>query len=100
MKIWTVGHSTKGIGEVVELLAGYEIEALADVRRYPISRKHPHFCQERLSASLEDVGIKYLSLPELGGRRRPLTDSPNTAWRSDSFRGYADTWSLIHSAPV
>ena len=100
MKIWTVGHSTKGIGEFVELLAGYEIEALADVRRYPTSRKHPHFCQERLSASLEDVGIKYLSPPELGGRRRLLTDSHNTAWRSDSFRGYADTWSLIHSAPV
>jgi uncharacterized protein (DUF488 family) len=48
MKIWTVDHSTKGIGEFVELLVGYEIEALADVRRYPASRKHPHFYQERL----------------------------------------------------
>ena len=90
MKIWTVGHSTKGFGEFVELLAGYGIEGLADVRRYPASRKHPHFNQERLSASLESVGIKYLPLPELGGRRRPLPDSPNTAWRSESFRGYAD----------
>ena len=90
MKVWTVGHSTKGIGEFIELLAGYEIEMLADVRRYPASREHPHFNQERLSASLRRVGIEYLPLPELGGRRRPLPDSHNTAWRSESFRGYAD----------
>ena len=84
MKIRAVGHPTKGIGEFVELLAGYEIEALADVRRYPASRKHPHFNQERLSASLDSVGIKYFPLPELEGRRRPLPDSPNAAWRSQS----------------
>src|SRR3712207_3564653 len=90
MKIWTVGHSTKGVGEFIELLAGYDIKALADVRRYPASRKHPHFNQGRLSASLDSADIEYLPLPELGGRRRPLPDSHNTAWRSESFRGYAD----------
>ncbi len=90
MNIWTVGHSTKTIGEFTGLLTGHGIEALADVRRYPASRKHPHFNREPLSASLEGAGVTYLPLPELGGRRRPAPDSRNTAWRSESFRGYAD----------
>lgn len=90
MNVWTVGHSTKGIDEFLGLLTAYGIEALADVRRYPASRKFPHFNREQLSAALEGAGIEYLPLPELGGRRRPLPDSRNTVWRSDSFRGYAD----------
>jgi len=88
--VWTVGHSTRYIGEFVELLSGFGIGVLADVRRYPSSRKFPHFNVESLSASLEGSGIEYLPLPELGGRRRPRPDSRNTAWRNPSFRGYAD----------
>ena len=88
--IWTVGHSTRGVEEFIELLRGYEVEAVADVRRYPASRRHPRFNQERLSASLVGARIAYLPLRELGGRRRPLPDSRNTAWRNESFRGYAD----------
>ena len=90
MNVWTVGHSTRGIDEFVALLSAYGIEALADVRRFPASRRHPHFNRELLPASLEGAGIEYLPLPELGGRRRPRPDSRNTAWRNDSFRGYAD----------
>lgn len=90
MNVWTVGHSTMAVAEFLALLSGYGIEALADVRRYPASRKHPHFNRESLAASLERAGIEYLPLPELGGRRRPAPDSRNTAWRNDSFRGYAD----------
>jgi uncharacterized protein (DUF488 family) len=90
MNFWTVGHSTMGVEEFVSLLRGYSIKALADVRRFPASRRSPHFNREPLSASLAEAGIEYLPLPELGGRRRPRPDSRNTAWRNDSFRGYAD----------
>ena len=63
---------------------------MADVRRFPGSRRQPHFAQDALRDSLAAVGIEYRWIPELGGRRRPRPDSPNTAWRNASFRGYAD----------
>jgi uncharacterized protein (DUF488 family) len=88
--VWTVGHSTQPLADFLGLLAGHGIEAVADVRRYPGSRRWPHFAREPLAKALEDRGLVYLWLPELGGRRRPRADSPNTAWRSESFRGYAD----------
>jgi uncharacterized protein (DUF488 family) len=90
LTIWTVGHSTRTLGGFIELLNVNEIEALADVRRFPASRKYPHFDQEVLRTSLPGVGVEYVSLPELGGRRRPRPDSQNTVWRNKSFRGYAD----------
>lgn len=88
--IWTVGHSTRTIEQFIDLLRHYRIEAVADVRRFPGSRRLPQFGQEALCASLAEAGIGYLLLRELGGRRRPATDSPNVAWRNTSFRGYAD----------
>ena len=88
--VWTIGHSTRSIEEFLGLLIGNGIEAVADVRRYPGSRRWPHFAREPLTMTLEARGILYLWLPELGGRRVPKPDSSNTAWRSPSFRGYAD----------
>lgn len=88
--VWTIGHSTRPLQVFLDLLAGYGIQAVADVRRFPGSRRHPQFAQDALSASLEADGITYRWLPALGGRRRPRSDSPNTAWRNASFRGYAD----------
>ena len=88
--IWTVGHSNRREEDFLDLLARYRIEALADVRRFPGSRRQPHFSGEALSKTLAQRGIEYLWLPKLGGRRKPLPDSRNTAWRNDSFRGYAD----------
>jgi uncharacterized protein (DUF488 family) len=88
--IWTIGHSTRSAEEFLALLAGNGIQALADVRRFPGSRKYPHFNVEPLAHALHDAGIDYVPFPELGGRRKPLPDSPNTAWRNDAFRGYAD----------
>ena len=88
--IWTVGHSTRSIDEFIALLQHYRIEAVADVRRFPGSRRLPQFGQEALRASLRSAGIEYQLFTELGGRRRPLPDSPNSAWRNSSFRGYAD----------
>jgi uncharacterized protein (DUF488 family) len=88
--IWTIGHSTRPLEEFLELLSANRIEAVADVRRYPGSRRWPHFAQEPLQMALENLGLLYTWLPELGGRRTPRADSPNTAWRSPAFRGYAD----------
>ena len=88
--VWTVGHSTRSLGKFLELLVAHRIEALADVRRFPGSRKHPHFGQAALRESLREAGVEYVPLPELGGRRRPRPGSHNTVWRNESFRGYAD----------
>jgi uncharacterized protein (DUF488 family) len=88
--LWTIGHSNRSFDEFLALLKAFQIEVLADVRRFPGSRKHPHFNQAALAKSLPDAGIVYEFFPELGGRRKPRPDSPNTAWRNDSFRAYAD----------
>jgi uncharacterized protein (DUF488 family) len=90
MKLWTVGHSNRAWDAFLALLQAQSIGALADVRRFPSSRKHPQFNGEPMARALAEAGIEYLPLPELGGRRQPRADSPNTAWRNASFRGYAD----------
>lgn len=88
--IWTLGHSTRPLEEFFELLQSAEITAIADVRRFPGSRRYPQYNQAALTDSLAAAGIQYVWLPELGGRRRPRPDSPHTAWRNASFRAYAD----------
>lgn len=90
LRLWTIGHSTRSEPEFLDLLAEHAIEAVADVRRYPGSRRVPQFGSAALEASLRGQGLEYLWLPGLGGRRNPMPDSPNTAWRSAAFRGYAD----------
>jgi uncharacterized protein (DUF488 family) len=90
-EILTVGHSNHEEQEFVELLQGAGVELIADVRRYPGSRRQPHFERTALAAVLLEARIGYRWLGEsLGGRRRPRPDSPNGAWESDQFRGYAD----------
>src|SRR5688572_31963684 len=88
--VWTIGHSNRPLEAFLALLARYRIEALADVRRFPGSRRQPSYAQGSLHNVLARDGIAYEWLPALGGRRRPRADSPNTAWRNESFRGYAD----------
>ncbi len=90
LKIWTIGHSTRDLAEFLRLLAENRIEALADVRSYPGSRRYPHFNAMPIAASLAEAGIEYVSLKQLGGRRRARPDSANTVWRNEAFRGYAD----------
>lgn len=90
MTLWTIGHSIQPIGDFLAMLRGHDITVVADVRRFPGSRRHPQFGQDALSRSLAGEGIRYEHFPELGGRRAPRTDSPNTAWRHSAFRGYAD----------
>ena len=89
-RIWTIGHSTRTADEFVALLRATGITGLADVRTIPKSRRHPHFAREALAARLAEDGIEYRHFPALGGLRKPRADSPNSAWRNDSFRGYAD----------
>ncbi|TKS55252.1 DUF488 domain-containing protein [Luteimonas yindakuii] len=88
--LWTIGHSTRTLEEFVALLHDARIACVADVRRYPGSRRHPHFAAEALAESLPAHGVGFMPMPALGGRRRPRPDSPHTAWRNTSFRGYAD----------
>ncbi len=90
MTIYTVGHSTRPIEEFVALIEGHGVEQLIDIRTIPRSRTNPQFNRDTLPKTLERAGIEYLHMPALGGLRHARPDSPNTAWRNSSFRGYAD----------
>jgi uncharacterized protein (DUF488 family) len=89
-RVWTIGHSTRDWAAFLGALQAHGIEAVADVRRFPASRKYPHFNQETMARPLGEAGIGYVHFPALGGRRPARPDSPNLAWRNTSFRGYAD----------
>ncbi|MEX5217273.1 MAG: DUF488 domain-containing protein [Nitrospira sp.] len=88
--IFTIGHSTRSVEEFLDLLKPHGIQLLVDVRRFPASRRYPHFNGASLAQSLKDAGIQYHHMPGLGGRRPTRRDSPNTGWRNTGFRGYAD----------
>jgi uncharacterized protein (DUF488 family) len=88
--VWTIGHSTRSLPELVAALAPYDIELVADVRRFPGSRRLPQYAEPALRAELPAHRLSYLWIPALGGRRRPVPASPNVGWRHDAFRGYAD----------
>lgn len=90
LTVWTIGHSVRTADELIAALRAYDIEVVADVRRFPGSRRLPQFAASALEVELGAAGIAYCSLPALGGRRRPLRDSPNDGWRVAAFRGYAD----------
>lgn len=91
MVVFTVGHSMHAIERLIELLSAQGVELVADVRRWPRSRRHPQFDDDALAVELATrAGIGYEHLPELGGRREPRDDSPNGAWEVPQFRGYAD----------
>ena len=88
--IYTIGHSTRTIEEFLEMLNSFNVKVLADIRRLPGSRKHPQFDQDALKKSLEEKGIEYIYIEDLGGRRKVSPDSKNTTWLNKSFQGYAD----------
>jgi len=91
MTIYTIGHSTRSLDELVAALRAHGIAKLVDIRSFPMSRRMPHFNREYLEAELPKHGIAYVWLKELGGRRKKvLQGSPNTALRNDAFRNYAD----------
>jgi uncharacterized protein (DUF488 family) len=88
--VLTIGHSTRAIGEFLDLLEAHAVRLIADVRTIPRSRHNPQFERDALEAALSERGIEYLHIPGLGGLRHARRDSPNTGWENASFRGFAD----------
>lgn len=91
--VYTIGHSTRTIAELVALLRENGIELLVDIRTVPRSRTNPQFNADVLPASLAAAGIAYRHLAALGGLRhhpKGAPQSPNTLWRNEPFRNYAD----------
>lgn len=88
--VFTIGHSTRSIDEFIALLNAHHIDRIIDVRRFPGSKRYPQFGSESLGLVLTNMGIGYRHAPELGGRRTPTYGSRHDAWRSASFRAYAD----------
>jgi len=86
----TIGHSILSAETFVVALIENGCDRLIDIRRYPGSRRHPQFGQERLFESLADAGIGGIWREGLGGRRKAQLNSVNTGWRNEAFRGYAD----------
>lgn len=92
MVFYTVGHSTRSIDELVGIVNGAGVTRIADVRAFPMSRRHPQFNKDALTVSLPAAGIDYRHLPALGGRRGVKKGAPsrNGLWKVEAFRNYAD----------
>ena len=93
LPFFTVGHSSRPLDEFLALLAESEIAVVADVRRLPGSRAHPHYDGWELAAALAEAAVDYVHLPALGGRRSRQRDVPpdkNAYWENTSFHNYAD----------
>jgi uncharacterized protein (DUF488 family) len=89
--LYTIGHSTRTLEELVAVLKAHEIETLVDIRAFPMSRRLPQFNRESLEKTLPEAGIRYVWMKALGGyRKKILKESANVALRNDSFRNYAD----------
>lgn len=88
--IYTIGHSTRPIGEFIDILKGYGIERLIDVRSVPRSGHNPQFNERPLRVSMQAAGFDYIHMVGLGGFRKPVEGSTNGGWRNSAFRGYAD----------
>lgn len=87
--LFTVGHGTASQEDFAGLLRSAGVTSLVDVRIGPGSRKYPHFGKDRLALWLPEAGIGYRWEKRLGGFRKLLPDSPDTALRNESFRAYA-----------
>jgi hypothetical protein len=96
--VLTVGHSTRPLGEFIELLKAHSVARLVDVRTVPRSRHNPQFNRDTFPAALRLAGIGYTHAAGLGGLRRARPDSPNQGWRNVSFRGYADYMQTVEFA--
>jgi uncharacterized protein (DUF488 family) len=88
--VYTVGHSTRSLEELVAVLQSAGVRELVDVRTVPRSRRNPQFERDELAGALLGVGIGYRHEKALGGFRRPQPGSPNGGWEHPAFQGYAD----------
>ena len=90
-RVFTIGHSTRTLQELIAALQAHGIRTLVDIRSFPMSRRLPHFNREALEQELPRAGIAYIWVKDLGGRRKKLRDdSPNVALRNGGFRNDAD----------
>jgi uncharacterized protein (DUF488 family) len=93
LPFFTIGHSTRSLEEFVALLAGADVELVADIRTVPRSRTNPQFNKDVLPEALAPSGIGYEHMPDLGGLRgkaRSVPPAVNAFWTNDSFHNYAD----------
>ncbi|HEV2332097.1 MAG TPA: DUF488 domain-containing protein [Gammaproteobacteria bacterium] len=88
--LWTIGHSTRPVAELIALLEEHGVTRLLDVRTVPRSRHNPQFNGDALALALQQQSVVYAHRPQLGGLRKPRRDSVNQGWKNESFRGYAD----------
>jgi uncharacterized protein (DUF488 family) len=89
--LYTIGHSTRTIEDLIAALHAHQIKTLIDIRAFPKSRRWPQFNGEALEVSLPAASIQYVWMKALGGyRKKIIEDSPNVALRNESFRNYAD----------
>ncbi len=88
--IFTIGHSTRPLGEFIAMLRAHGVERVVDVRSIPRSRHNPQFNRETLARHLRAARIGYVHLKKLGGLRHAKADSGNLGWHNTSFRGFAD----------
>jgi uncharacterized protein (DUF488 family) len=89
--LYTIGHSTRALDELIAALRAHQIQTLVDIRAFPMSRRLPQFNRDSLEQTLPAAGIRYVWMKALGGYRKAiLEESPNIALRNDSFRNYAD----------
>jgi uncharacterized protein (DUF488 family) len=89
--LYTIGHSTRTLDELIEALRAHSMQTLVDIRAFPMSRRLPYFNRENLETALAAAGIQYVWMKALGGyRKKSRDDSPNVALRNQSFRNYAD----------
>lgn len=88
--IFTIGHSTRPLSQLVQLLRAHGVHRVIDIRTIPRSRHNPQYNRETLGPALRSNGIGYLHLKALGGLRRTKPDSKNVGWHNASFRGFAD----------
>ncbi len=89
-RVFTIGHSTRSLADLVFVLQSFGVTTLVDIRTIPRSRHNPQFDASTLPAALRGRGVRYCHLPRLGGLRRPRRDSPNAGWHNAGFRGFAD----------
>jgi uncharacterized protein (DUF488 family) len=84
--LYTIGHSTRTLDEMIAALRAHSIATLADIRSFPMSRRLPHFNRELLEKTLPEAGIRYIWMKELGGRRKAIRDdSPTSPCATPAF---------------
>ena len=88
--VFTIGHSTRTLEELIEMLRGQGVRRVIDIRTIPRSRRNPQYNRETLGPALRSHKIGYVHLKDLGGLRRTKPDSRNIGWHNASFRGFAD----------